>query len=66
MVLALMAFFAWGFTDPTEENEHLVKVGPAGHTVCLQHFKAVAVTIPLLGWWKQEAVDLQGVKPTKH
>lgn len=27
MVLALMAFFAWGFTDPTEENEHLVKVG---------------------------------------
>ncbi|KAL4448828.1 hypothetical protein ABPG77_007545 [Micractinium sp. CCAP 211/92] len=25
MVLALMAFFAWGFTDPTEENEHLVK-----------------------------------------
>ena len=23
---ALCAFFAWGFTDPTEENEHLVQV----------------------------------------
>lgn len=31
MVLALMAFFAWGFTDPTEENEHRVMVGPARH-----------------------------------